>query len=381
MVIFGNLSRNLNIVSFDVPWPPNYGGVIDVYYKLYWLNQQGIKIHLHCFEYGRGGAAELEKLCERVYYYPRKTGFLSALTALPYTVASRRSRQLEKNLLENNYPVLFEVLHTCYLLKDKRFAGRKKIYRHSNIEHDYYRELARSEKNSFKKMYLRLEAWRLKKFENIISGASLILAVNQKDTDYFQQKFPSVKTVYLPSFHASHAVSGKEGRGDYVLFHGNLSISENYEAALQLVENVFSKTDKLVVIAGLNPPPFLVKEIVRHKNIKLVENPDDEKMNDLVANAQVNVLYTNQPTGLKLKLLNVLFKGRFVLLNQHLLSGTGLSANDSMRVEENLHDFVAQIEKLSELPMNQEMLNQRKIQLMGFNNELNALKLVETVFA
>ena len=59
----------LHIISFDVPYPPSYGGVIDVFYKIKAFYEAGIKIHLHCFEYGRGKAAELEGLCESVSYY------------------------------------------------------------------------------------------------------------------------------------------------------------------------------------------------------------------------------------------------------------------------------------------------------------------------
>ena len=43
--------KHLHIISFDIPYPPNYGGVIDVYYKIRTLHKLGIKIHLHCFEY------------------------------------------------------------------------------------------------------------------------------------------------------------------------------------------------------------------------------------------------------------------------------------------------------------------------------------------
>ena len=43
--------KHLHVISFDVPVPANYGGVIDVYYKLKALHLQGVKIHLHCFEY------------------------------------------------------------------------------------------------------------------------------------------------------------------------------------------------------------------------------------------------------------------------------------------------------------------------------------------
>jgi hypothetical protein len=124
------------------------------------------------------------------------------------------------------------------------------LYRHSNIEHDYYNELAKTEKNGLKKVFLKIEAQKLKWFEPIIKQANLILAVNQKDANYFKEKYPSVETQYLPSFHANGKIDIKTGTGDYILFHGNLSISENYEAALWLIKNVFSKIENRVVIAS-----------------------------------------------------------------------------------------------------------------------------------
>ena len=337
------MSNSLNIVSFDVPFPANYGGVIDVFYKLFWLNKAGVKIHLHCFSYGRKPSKELESLCEKVYYYERKTGLAANLSLVPYTVKSRQSEELEKNLLSNDFPILFEVLHTCYLLDDERFRNRKKIYRHSNIEHDYYLELSKTEKRFVKKMYLVLEAWKLKRFEAILKHADLILAVNQKDTEYFKNKYPKVKSVYLPSFHPNSELTIKSDKGEYILFHGNLSVSENYEAAAWLIKYVFSKIDFPVVIAGLDPPEFLKSLIEKHEHIKMRKNPNEEEMTQLLRNAHIHVLYTAQPTGLKLKLLNVLFKGRFVICNPHMISGTGLKENHTLILSDTPEQFVAAI--------------------------------------
>ena len=58
--------------------------------------------------------------------------------------------------------------------------------------------------------------------------------------------------------------------------------------------------------------------------VLLVANPDDEKMFDLIRNAQVNILVTFQATGLKLKLLNTLYNGRFCLVNDAMTKGTSL---------------------------------------------------------
>jgi hypothetical protein len=374
------LTKSLNIVSFDVPFPANYGGVIDVYYKLYWLHKAGVKIHLHCFSYGRKPAKELEELCEKVYYYDRKTGIGSNLSLHPYTVISRQSHELENNLLSNNYPILFEVLHTCYLLSYSRFKDRKKIYRHSNIEHEYYRELAKTEKSFLKKIYLTIEAVRLKNFESILKYANIILAVNQKDTQYFQAKYPRVRSVYLPSFHPSSGLTIKTGTGDYILFHGNLSISENYKAAAWLIKNVFAQLNFKVVIAGLNPPDFLCDLIQSYSHIKLRKSPNEEEMTQLIRNAHIHALYTTQPTGLKLKLLNVLFKGRFVICNSHMISGTDVTENKTLLIADNAETFATAIKSHFFKDFSEELLVEREKLVLQFDNLVNANKLMQEVF-
>jgi hypothetical protein len=374
------LSRYLNIVAFDVPFPANYGGVIDVYYKLVWLKKQGVKVILHCFMYGRQPAPVLETLCEKVYYYRRRTGLLSNFSLLPYTVRSRQNKELLRNLELNNFPILFEVLHTCYLMKDKKLRNRKKIYRHSNIEHVYYTKLAESERGFLKKLYLRTEAFKLARFEKILRHANLILAVNEQDTAYFRQKYPEVESVYLPSFHPSEDINIAEGRGDYLLFHGNLSISENYEAAAWLIHHVFSRLSLRTVIAGLNPPLFLRNLIRRYPHMELRANPDEREMNELVRRAHVHVLSTAQPTGLKLKLLNVLFNGRFIVCNAHMTAGTGLGHNEGFYICSAADSFVSNIKKLMTRDFDKELAHERKLMVERFSNAVNAGKLTACIF-
>ena len=85
---------HLHIVSFNVPWPADYGGVIDVYNRIRFLSEEGVKIHLHCYTYGREESPVLADLCEEVHYYRRATGMGSQLNRRPYIVASRRSEEL-----------------------------------------------------------------------------------------------------------------------------------------------------------------------------------------------------------------------------------------------------------------------------------------------
>jgi hypothetical protein len=368
---------HLHIISFDIPFPANYGGVIDVYYKLVWLHKIGVKIHLHCFEYGREHSKELDKVCEKVYYYDRKTHLASLLSFTPYTVQSRISKKLRKRLLKDDSPILCEVLHTCYILKDKAFEKRLKVYRHSNIEHEYYQGLAKVEKNFFKRLYLKTEAWKLKRFEKIVARANLILAVNQNDAAYYRKKFPQVKTEYLPSFHSNSEVNIKEGSGNFILFHGNLGVAENSEAAKWLTKHVFSKIESRVIIAGLNPSEELEKEIEKYDHIDLIGNASQAKMNELISTAHIHVLHTAQATGLKLKLLNVLFTGRHIICNQHMIEGSGVIVNSSINIANTAKEMVLKIEELRSVSFSQALILARKETTQPFNNQTNAQKLVD----
>jgi len=103
----------------------------------------------------------------------------------------------------------------------------------------------------------------------------------------------------LPSFHANDHVSIIPGKGDYALYHGNIEVPENEYAATFLTTKVFNGLDIPLVIAGMKPREKFKKLAESYQNVMLVANPDDDKMFDLIRNAQVNILVTFQATGLK----------------------------------------------------------------------------------
>ena len=135
--------HRIHVVSLQVPFPADYGGVIDIYYKLKALKDAGYETWLHTFQYERGQSDELSKVAERVFYYPRQRSLMRQFSTDPYIVSSRRSSRLLKDLLADDSPILFEGIHCCGLLADKRLKDRIKLVRMHNIEQEYYRELAR----------------------------------------------------------------------------------------------------------------------------------------------------------------------------------------------------------------------------------------------
>ena len=368
--------KHLHIVSFDIPYPPNYGGVIDVFFKIKSLWEAGIKIHLHCFEYpGRDRADELHKFCETVNYYPRKTGLASALSLKPYIVSGRRSEALFNKLIQDDHPILFEGLHSCFYIDEPRLKNRFKIYRESNIEHRYYFNLFKVEHRAYNKFYYFVESLKLRAYQKKLRHADLMLAVSQKDTEYLQSKFPKNIVKHLPSFHANSTTKIKKGKGRYALYHGNIEVPENAYAAKYLINKVFSDVDFPLVIAGMNPPEEINRLVEQHENIEMIANPDDQKMFELIRNAHINVLVTFQATGLKLKLLNTLYNGRFCVVNDKMLSGTPLGG--VCDVANNEAELREKISTLARQEFNDELIKERDYKLNGlYCNKTNAEKLI-----
>ena len=76
----------------------------------------------------------------------------------------------------------------------------------------------------------------------------------------------------------------------------------------------------------MNPPATLLEAAASYPNIKIEANPSNERMDYLTHEAQIHMLITFQDTGLKLKLLNSLFGGRHTIVNQEMVTGSGLEA-------------------------------------------------------
>jgi hypothetical protein len=372
-----NMSEiHVHIVSFDVPYPANYGGVIDVFYKAKALADHGVKVHLHCFEYGRKKAPELETFFHKVHYYKRDISKKHLFKSNPYIIETRISEHLISNLLKDDYPIIMEGLHTTGLMLEKRLKRRKLIVRTHNIEHEYYSNLSRAETDLFKKYYYFNEAVKLKKYEKILAKADLLLAISRTDYDYLSSKYKSV--AYVPAFHPYTVVRSMVGQGKYVLYHGNLSVPENINAVTTLLNEVFRNSKIPFKIAGLNPPRSLWRLVAEYPLVEMVANPDDDKLYDLIKNAHVNIFFTNQATGLKLKLLSALYNGRFVLTNDKMLSGSNL--NKLCVLTNGVPEMKAELAELMKRRFTAAMKIERQVHLQTiYMNGDNVEKLIELI--
>ncbi len=322
-------NNHINIISFDVPYPPDYGGVIDVFNRIKQLNKIGFSVILHCFDYNNRIDKEslrmLKQYCTKVYIYKRKKSLFFLLSSLPFIVISRRNKKLLNNLLKNDFPILFEGIHTTVFLSHPALETRFKVLRTHNIEQDYYKNLAKSSSGFFKKFFYLLESWKLKRYEpKILPFAEKILTVSDADKHFFEKLNPKTITL-IPLVDSEKKLIFPQAEKKFILFHGNLSVEENEKAAIFLIKKVLSKIDVSVVIAGKNPSLRLQKAVSKFPYIRLVSSPKENEMQDLIAAAHIHILYSFQSTGIKLKLMNVLQNGKFCIANNLIVGDLPVS--------------------------------------------------------
>ena len=365
----------LHIITHDVPYPADFGGVVDLFYKIKTLHQIGVQIHLHCFVNKRSPQKELNKYCETVTYYPRKKISHFSLR-LPYIVNSRKSDQLIANLQKDNHPILVEGIHCSYYLYAGMLTNRIVMLRLHNTEFEYYHHLALHEKNPIRKLYYWHESKLLRKYEERLAKEIKIAAVSRMDVDLYKNLFKATDIQYMPVFIPYTNADGKAGQGSYCLYHGNLGINENEEAAIWLLQEVFNKLPIPFVIAGKNPSQKLTFLAHQHDHTCLVGNPSDKELHDMIAKAQVNILPSFNNTGVKLKLLNALYNGRHCLVNKAGVEGSGLERLCSMA--EDAEDFKTSISYLYNIPYNQQENTQRQEVLHSlYDNSKNVVKITD----
>ncbi|MEM6964047.1 MAG: glycosyltransferase [Bacteroidota bacterium] len=368
----------LHIIAFNVPYPANYGGVIDVFFKIKALTNLGVKVILHTFEYGRPRARALGEFCEKIYYYRRDTSIFNQLSFLPFIVKSRNAKALLKNIIQDDHPILFEGLHTCYFLHHPTIKHRKKLIRMHNVEWQYYAHLAKMERHFFKKIYFTVESLRLKAFERRVRYADAILSISNSDTHYFRENYSEITTRYIPAFHVNEKVTSKVGTGNYLLFHGDLSVKDNEAAAFYILENLTQSSDYQWIIAGLHPSPQLRAKILERANVILKANLPHEEMDNLIQNAHANVLLSFQSAGMKLKLLNALFRGRFCVVNGFMVKNTGLEK--LCRIGNTPSELIDILKRLATQNFSKKEIEKREAILTeGFSNQRSAEQIVQII--
>ena len=364
-------TKVVNIVSFNNPYPPKYGGIIDVYYKIEALHRIGYKIHLHCFvKEVPNQYEELSKITASISFYLAEPKWYHFFSSLPLSIISRSNKDLVDNLIVNDAPIIFESLKSTCLMNDYRLKKRFKILRLHNIEQNYFHGISKSDTNLLKKLLYSIEASKYKKYDFNILNFQKVFTLSKYENSYIDEKYNN--GFYVPVFHGNKEVIELSEYGKYSIFHGDLSTPDNRKVALFLIDVFKDLPDYKLVIASGVGGDFVMNAIGNYKNIEHIDLLDFSHLKSLLNQAHVSISWSFQKSGTKLKLLNSLFNSRHNIVNENII-------DDEMvypicHVATNKKELIDKIIFLYKIPYsNDEYQRKREVLENTFNDDKNAI--------
>lgn len=338
---------DLHIVAFDYPFPPSYGGLIDVYYKIIALDRAGLHIHLHAFYEGEPPHVpdELKARLKTLYLYPRskKKQWYKMFYRLPFGVETRTDSRLLANLIEVEAPIFFEGLQTAYYAYHPALKNRAKYLRLHNLESNYYEGSAQSIPSLFKRWIYQLEAWKYKGMEEDFSLFDRVYTLSISEGLTVVRR--KGRATFVPPFTGFDKVADLSQFGEGVIYYGDLRLPDNQRAALHLIDLMAPITETTFTILADECPEAIQVALAAYPHMQFKQVIGIAALKQEWAKAHVHLLWSFQQSGTKLKALNALFCGRHVVMNTHLvddpaLRGLGYIVNDTEQARKIVRDLL-----------------------------------------
>ena len=366
-------TKPIHIISFDNPFPPNYGGVIDVFYKIKSLHQLGFEIYLHCFYDDRSEVSEeLKAIAKTVFLYKKNRNPLFLFSSIPLSVTSRFHKDLIQNINSIEAPILFEGLQTTMILNKIKLGNRKLFLRLHNLESNFYAGMSKNETSFLKKMLYYLESKKYTSYQNKIVDFDCVFTLSKMEFEYVKTK--TEKVCYIPVFHGNETFNSSSEFGNYVFYHGDLRLPDNKKAVSYLIRLFQKIPDYKLIIASSNGKEFVEKQFHEAKNVAFITIENEVHLAALLANAHINVMLSFQQAGTKLKIVNSLFKSRFCLINDNMVDDERIVSLCEIANSEK--EFIEKINLLKSQPFNQN--KERESVLLEVYNDLDNAKKLES---
>ncbi len=354
-----------------MPWPAEYSGSTDLYYRMAALHQMGVKIHFHCLQKRPVPIPpEMDAICHSIEIHETKMDWFTASMSLPYTVRSHASKALIVSLKKDDYAIKFEGINACHALFGNALKARNIFIRLHAVKHIDFAQLAAIAKNWLRRRYYKFESASYFRFKRQIVNKAQVLAINENDRAIYQS-FGAQYAHWLPMFVPHIKLSTQVGKGSFCLYHADLTVPENIEVVKWLIKHIFDNNHLPFVVAGKNPSAALVERIYESSSNCVIENPTDEELKDLIEKAQINIVPTMHFSGINNNVLHSLFLGKHCITNSRAVDGTKLAElchviDDPNKIKETLENLFDVEVSAPEIAKRQEVLQ------LYYNNKHNA---------
>lgn len=247
--------------------------------------------------------------------------FLYSLYSL-YSYSSKRiaTKEFREAILKENPDIIIldGFLPFESLPKIKKY---KLIYVTHNIEYKFNLDMANTEKNILKKIWLLIKTLKIFYFEDkLINVADKVVCVSTSDYNYFKNRYPN-KIYSNP-----HQIKVFEKQWNYndkktLFFCGAMDFQPNFEA-IKWLANVLRPTldpSIKIIIAGKGTDN--VPNSWRYPNIEYLGFVSNDELSNLYCNSSAFICPIIYGSGIKMKLVEALGYGTPIISTKKALEG------------------------------------------------------------
>lgn len=262
--------------------------------------------------------------------------FLNLLSLKPYHIVRFDSNKYREKLIEILKEKQFDIIQAegihlaIYLQTIRKYSRAKIVLRSHNVEHIIWQRIAVNTQNPLKKIYLKIQTKRLKRFElQAINQFDGIASISPTDSSYFQSNGCSRPLAnILPGLNIKDYPLNiiRQAVEDCCIF-GALDWIPNQEGLSWFVHHVWPllrKQEKQVklLIAGRNAPEW-IKEF-NGNGIQFLGEID--QASSFYSDHALFLIPLLSGSGIKIKIIEALAYGKTVIATSLALEGTGLEA-------------------------------------------------------
>ena len=363
--------RRLRVLFLSqiVPYPP-HGGVLQRGYNIIKELAQKNDITLLAFihpemlpspalvDESRSRLRSLGVVTEYFTLWPKKSSWhkLAAYTAgffypKPFSTLAHRSSRLGKRIQALVASQQIDLVHfdTIGLAPYLRLVrGLPTVLTHHNIESALMARRAQAEKTLLGKLYVSLQAKRLRDYEKRLSPRfDRNVLVSNQDEKGLLALAPSAATVVVPNgVDIGYFTVRKEPQDQAVIYTGGMNMFANRDAVLHFIDSIWPLVrqkvpDAVFHVIGQDPPPELLILAKRDSSIRVHGYVDDVR--PFVARAAVYVVPIRVGGGTRLKVLDAMAQGKAIVSTSVGCEGIEVTQGQHIFIEDDEQLFADRV--------------------------------------
>lgn len=397
---------NILFLTNLVPYPLDNGGKIKSYNTIQMLSQNNI-LDIFCF-YENDREFEsikiFKKKCNRIVsiYNPVTTSenkrrmILTALRSLfgtlPFVVTKYSNKKMKKEI-ENSIDNKYDLIYIDHLQLGVYYKLLKKynipVYLDEhNCENQIIKRNIEIEKNFLKKLFLKLEYVKLKRFETkMVKLSDKIVVLSKEDKELLSvegEKDSKFEIIPIPieSSYKKAIYCSKEIKTNSlnIMFIGTLSWYPNLQGIEWFIDNVIPKMQKSklsfnLYIVGKNPSTKLIDICNKYKNINVTGYVED--INVYFHKCDIMIVPIFIGSGMRVKILEGLTKRIPIISTDIGCEGIMVQDNENILIANTEEEF---LQKINMLGTNPELYSKLQINGEKLFNEKYSMEAISKKF-